>query len=565
MMISSLLVRAATAILTYDSSSFLLDGKPFKILGGQIDPQRVPMPYWAARLDAAKAMGLNTIFSYVFWNEIEIVQGEYQFGNLSNWASLVTDKGLQWVLRPGPYVCGERDWGGLPFWLYNAKVRSSDRSFLEPAIKYLEALGAHLGNTRPAMVQIENEYGAFGSDKVYLQSLVTALKRLFPQSVLYTNDAGDLRQLASGRIEGALQEIDGDPHIGWPLLTTGPKITGEWYVRWFDYWGGEHQMVRDVDAKARELTWMINNGNGFSLYMFHGGTNLGFSNGAIDLQGPLQPFTTSYDYGAPLDESGRTTVLYEALRKALGGPGLTVPPLRTYPSIELDRVGGLAYKVLHSADDPLTFEELGTGFGFVMYEHTASSDLSGSLLLKPRDRVIVYVNGVEKGVFDATLKDQPALQVSLQVNDSLSLLVENLGRVDYGGGINSPRKGLVGDVTIGGHKVVGWRMSLPDLSTPSTNEDVGGPAFYRGLLRLDDSPKGMTEDTFLGVGGTKGVVFVNGINLGRYWSIGPQQDFYLPACYLNKNENDILVLELHPSQAVRTLTFSSTRTWKGRA
>lgn len=600
---------------TYDRKSFYLNGVATKIIGGQMDPQRVPRAYWADRLQKAKAMGLNTIFSYTYWNIFEPKQGQWNFtgdNDMAAWYQAIKDAGLYAVLRPGPYVCGERDWGGFPAWLAtvpNMKVRANNAAFLDAAGKYIKRLAQEI---QPAMitrggpilmVQVENEYGNYGvGDHTYTAALANFLRASFDKTVLYTNDAGNEGALKGGQVPGVLALIDGDPRTGFTARdkfitdtsSLGPQLDGEFYVKWFDYWGtkSSHQSYANDAAGANkiisDMEWILSANNSVSIYMWHGGTNWGYGNGAVNFGNGLQPFTTSYDYGAPLDEAGRPTAMYNSMRTAIQKfvpagsiPAIpSSPPLMDVADFTLTPIQSL-WKSLPAAtvaSAPTHMEALGQQFGYVLYETNVNVTAGGKLSPGdyPRDRVIVYVNGAKVGVTDSVYKSPQTVNLNLKSGDLLQLLVENLGRVDYGGAIADQRKGIVGDVKVGSKVLRNWRMySLPLDSPPAavTAADAapvapkqnGEPHWYKGGFKTNNT--GLAADTFLNLpGGVKGVVWVNGVNLGRYWVIGPQQELFVPGCFLRAGEtNEVVVLELEPSTEARTAKGTKTRTWANKA
>ncbi|CAK7206630.1 hypothetical protein SEUCBS139899_009430 [Sporothrix eucalyptigena] len=580
-----------------------------------MDPQRIPPAYWADRLAKARAMGLNTVFSYVYWNLLEPKQGIWDNSggnNISHFFSLAATAGLHVVLRPGPYICGEREWGGFPAWLTQVKglqtVRSHDPAFLAAATSYLERLAADLRNTTApnggalVMVQVENEYGSYGKDHQYTAALRDTLRASFPGVVLYTNDGGVDWTLAGGSVPGVLAATDGDPRGGFNarrLYVTdrsmqGPLLDGEYYTLAPDFWGTTqpHNVPTDGQTATflRDLDYVLSGGNSISLYMFHGGTNFGLSNGALYRNTNVTaPFTTSYDYGAPLDESGRTTALYTQLRRAilrrlLAAERAAVPaPPANIPHMALPAVTLTPYSSLFAsapdnsteAASPVTMEALGQAYGLVLYEHiyNGTSPIKGVLHPgdRARDRVLVYVNGVRVGVIDSTYERPATVTVSLKPGDHLQLLVENLGRVDYfsqeattANMLLDPYKGIRGDVTVGGTVLHGWESKgYPLESTPTANTSTpsgSGPLFYRGTFLVDAPTDGDLSrlDTFLAVpAGVKGVVWVNGFCLGRYWVIGPQQSLHLPGPVLRTGANltnEVVVLELEPETVVSAKT-----------
>ncbi|KAI1098513.1 glycoside hydrolase family 35 protein [Jackrogersella minutella] len=608
---------AAAPAFTYDRNSFLLNGEPHVIIGGQMDPQRIPPAYWRDRLLKARAMGLNTIFSYVYWNLLEPSQGEWTSSEESNdvakFFQIAQEEGLHVVLRPGPYICGEREWGGFPAWLSQVpgmQVRSSDAAFMAAAESYLNRLAGdleHLQVTRGGpllMVQVENEYGSYGVDHNYTQSLRDILLQRF-EVPLYTNDGGVEWTLQGGEVPGVLAEIDGDPRSGFAARDKyitdaselGPLLDGEYYTFSPDFWGSAnaHNTAAgnpsQIQQFASDLDFVLAADNSISLYMFHGGTNFGFSNGAL-WKNYTAVFITSYDYGAPLDESGRTTEVYDALRDTIQKyvPQGSIPeppanvPLLEVGNFTLQPMGSL-FGVLGektTSAEPVTMEELGQAYGLVLYEHTATDAVQGELQPgdRARDRVIVYVNGTKQGVIDSTYAQPAPVSLSLQPGDTLQLLVENLGRVDYWSresgtfvALEDPWKGIKGNVTIGSEVLSGWdAYSLPLDAPPAARGTGSGavtagspPVFFRGMFRVDagNGTDPAALDTFLGVpDGVKGNVWVNGFNLGRYWVVGPQQSLYLPGTILKLDEdNEIVVLELEPKGGSLTAFGAAERTW----
>ncbi|KAI1178652.1 family 35 glycoside hydrolase [Nemania sp. FL0916] len=629
---------------TYDRTSFYLHGSPYVIIGGQMDPQRVPVAYWRDRLAKARAMGLNTIFSYVYWNLLEPRQGEWindrggydvdekrrmgrdttadgGAGIMSNdiaaFFSIAQEEGLNVILRPGPYICGEREWGGFPAWLApvpGMQVRSSNEQFMEAAERYLVRLAADLKDVQIThggpllMVQVENEYGSYGEDHVYTTGLRDILRENFDVP-LYTNDGGVDWTLAGGEVPGVLAEIDGDPWSGFAARDKyitdeselGPLMDGEYYTLAPDFWGANNVHNTTVGRPSQitqfvtDLDYVLGANNSISLYMFHGGTNFGFSNGAI-WKNFTASFTTSYDYGSPLDESGRTNDLYSTLRDTILKyvPEGTVPeppanlPRLEVPEFELKPLAGLFDTLGNGtlSETPLAMEQLGQAYGLILYEHTAEASFNGTLQPgdRARDRVIVYVNGTKKGVIDSTYSRPAQVAVSLQPGDKLQLLVENLGRVDYWSresgtfvALEDPWKGIRGDVTVGSDVLSGWNIySLPLETTPSLSSRNNAqrssgtiaagspPVFYGATFDAggDDNTDPALRDTFLAVpSGIKGNVWVNGFNLGRYWVIGPQQSLYLPGTVLKPVGNEVVVLELEPGAETLTVFGAAERDW----
>ncbi|KAJ5690707.1 hypothetical protein N7462_005099 [Penicillium macrosclerotiorum] len=568
-----------------------------------MDPQRIPNELWDDRLAKARAMGLNTIFSYIYWDQLEPSKGSWEnSGNndIARYFRTAQDHGLNVVLRPGPYICGEHEWGGFPAWLSEVPgmvVRTNNNAFLEASRSYMHNLAGDLKqltilNGGPIlMVQVENEYGSYGSNHQYIAALRDILKDAFGDVVLYTNDGGTRSMLEGGQISGALAETDGDPKTGFSARdkyvtdssSLGPQLDGEYYITWLDQWASNNSYQTDsgdtekIQSIQSDLDWILKRNASFNIYMFHGGTNWGFQNGA-DWGDALEPITTSYDYGAPLDESGRPNDIYQALRRTIGDyigvDGIpSVPadkPLIKIPDIQLTPIGKLFDSLPKPIikQYPVNMEAVGQSVGLILYRHIATSSVSGIVQPgdAPRDRVLVYVNGQRVGVIDNTYAAPSSVQLSVKKGDVLDLLIENMGRVNYGSKIVDQRKGVVGNITVGGDVLANWQMYPLPLSAPPSSEPTytmttpstgSGPVFYGGAFDVDT-----IGDTFLELPGwTKGVVWVNGINLGRYWTVGPQQTLYLPGCYLQKSENKINILALEPTGNEGYVRGITTRKW----
>lgn len=586
---------------TYNRTNFLLNGEPYQIIGGQMDPQRIPYQYWADRLHKARAMGLNTIFSYIFWDQLQPTPTTWDFtgrNNVAEYFRLAQEAGLHVVLRAGPYVCGEHEWGGFPAWLNEIPgmvVRSNNEAFLSASKTYINRLAEEL---RPVLItnggpiimaQVENEYGSYGADHNYTQALADMFKEAFGIT-LYTNDGGVENDIVGGQLPGILAETDGDPKSGFAARdqyafasSLGPQLDGEYYITWLDLWASNSTYDTDVGDESAissiisDLSWVLANGSSFSIYMFHGGTNWGFQSGA-DWSDALTPVITSYDYGAPLTENGAITDVYLALRNMISGfvpkgtipvlpansTAVSVPPIRVTPAVALFET--LPKPVF--APQPINMEKLGQAHGFTLYRHSVTSAVSGILQPgdQPRDRLLIYVNQKRVGVIDSIYVTPQQIHLDLKHGDVLDILVENMGRVNYGPRIPDQRKGIVGDVTVGNTKLTGWNMYTlpldPPPSAPSHSPNIradstSGPVFYQGTFDIDT-----VGDTFLELQGwTKGVVWVNGVNLGRYWTVGPQQTLYLPGCYLKKKDNTILILALEPSASQGSVQGITSRNW----
>ena len=553
---------------------FLLDGKPMQIISGEMHFARIPRECWRDRLKMARAMGLNTIATYVFWNYHEQEPGKYYFGGNADVASFVKmagEEGLWVLIRPSPYACAEWEFGGYPWWLLNEKtlkVRSTDPRFLQLCTAYYKELGrqlaplqiTHGGNI--IMVQIENEYGSYGSDKEYLARNREIVRNSGFDVELYTCDGPS--QMGAGYLPGALPAVNGLDdtaqvrevinryHSG-----VGPYFIAEWYPAWFDTWGEEHHVVPAREYLAR-LDAVLSAGCSINMYMVHGGTTRGFMNGAnYDDRHPYAPQTSSYDYDAPIDEAGNATAKYTAFRDVIAKhlpPGTQLPPVPVKKPVisvprfrlteEADLLAGLPAPV--TSERPLSFEDMRQGYGYVLYRTELKGPADDTVCIQHlRDYGIVFLNGRRAAVLDRRLGRETARLVVPDGGATLDILVENLGRINFGPWLNDNWKGITERVTFGGTELTGWRMYGFPCDDPaalfrSGSAHAGGPVVRRGTFTLSD-----TGDTYVDMSDWgKGCVWVNGHHLGRYWYIGPQQTLYVPAPWLKRGSNEIIVLEL---------------------
>ncbi|KAM9221633.1 beta-galactosidase-1-like protein 2 isoform 2-T2 [Dugong dugon] len=561
--------------------NFMLESSTFWIFGGSVHYFRVPRQYWRDRLLKLKACGLNTLTTYVPWNLHEPERGKFDFsGNLDLEAFIwmAAELGLWVILRPGPYICSEIDLGGLPSWLLqdpDMKLRTTYKGFTEAVDLYFDHLIARvvplqykLGGPIIA-VQVENEYGSYNKDPAYMPYIKKALEDRGIVELLLTSDNKD--GLSKGVVQGVLATINLQSQHELHLLTTfllnaqgiQPKMVMEYWTGWFDSWGGPHNIL-DSSEVLKTVSAIIDAGSSVNLYMFHGGTNFGFINGAMHFN-EYKSDVTSYDYDAVLTEAGDYTAKYFKLRDFFGsfsGAPLPSPPdllpKTAYeplmPAFYLSLWDALKYmgKPIKS-ENPVNMENLpvndgnGQSFGYTLYETTIAS--SGVLSGLVRDRGQVFVNTVSIGYLDYNKKkiDIPLVQGYTV----LRILVENRGRVNYGENINDQRKGLIGDLYLDGSPLKNFRIYSLDMKKSffqrftinkwSTVPEVPTfPAFFLGGLSVGPSP----SDTFLKLEGwEKGVVFINGLNLGRYWNIGPQETLYLPGAWLDPGINQVIVFE----------------------
>jgi beta-galactosidase len=559
-------------------NDFLLDGAPFRIISGALHYFRVHPALWADRIHKAKLMGLNTIETYVPWNEHAPVRGRFDTRDgldLGRFLDLVHAEGLYAIVRPGPFVCAEWDNGGLPAWLFRdarVGIRRNEPRYLAAVQEYLDAalpivVSRQVSDGGPViLVQIENEYGAYGDDKDYLRALVRMTRDAGITVPLTTIDQPTDEMLE----RGGLPELHKTGSFGSRVaerLTTlrrhqpgGPMMCAEFWDGWFDHWGAHHHTT-GVEESAAQLDALLASGASVNLYMFHGGTNFGFTNGAND-KGVYQPTTTSYDYDAPLTESGDPGPKFWAFREVISryapvpdelpAASVAVPEF----SVSLDRAVPLL-RVLETLgewseyDHLPTMDELGQFRGFAVYRTALAS--GGALrFAEVRDRAQLYLDGVPIGVLS---RDHKETAIAVPQGGVLDLLVEDQGRVNYGRRIGET-KGLIGPAELDGVPVTSWSvlpldvLRLADARFASENEGEGrdalarevarGPVILSGSFNLD-----APTDLFLSAEGWgKGIAFVNGFNLGRYWSRGPQTTLYVPAPLLRPGRNELAIFEL---------------------
>ena len=578
LMASSLPLRAAGATHSFEigKDDFLLDGKPFVIRCGEMHFARIPPEYWRHRLKMAKAMGLNTVCAYLFWNFHEWDEGKFDWSgwrDVAEFCHLAQKEGLWVLVRPGPYSCAEWEMGGLPWWLVKndkIKLRTTDPAFLNPAIRYFHEVARVLAPLQIThggpviMVQVENEYGSFGKDTAYMGALRKALVDgginvpLFacnPPGAIANGYRSDLFQVVNFKPGAAKRSFDALRKF----QKTGPLMNGEFYPAWFDMWGMPHRTT-DIRNFIGDLDSMLKNHQSFSIYMAHGGTSFGLWAGA---DRPFRPDTSSYDYDAPISEAGWATESFNRLRELFGKhllPGETLPPVPpanpviAIPPFKLTEVAPVfanlpAPKVEPGA--PKTMEFYGQSRGDIVYRTKLPAGPAGTLSASDvHDFGWVFLDGKAVGVLD---RRSGRFQVKIPARNKtaqLDILIETMGRVNFGQEIFD-RKGLHAPVQFtpaGGAsaELKGWQVfSLPldaaELAALKFTKDVtAGPAFWRGSFDLA-SP----GDTFLDVRGWgKGVLWVNGHCLGRFWNIGPTQTMYCPGPWLKSGRNEVVVLDL---------------------
>ncbi|MWV46023.1 beta-galactosidase [Paenibacillus sp. HJL G12] len=564
----------------YSGSSFYDGDKPVQILSGAIHYFRVVPQYWEDRLLKLKHCGLNTVETYVPWNWHEPKKGQFNFegmADLVRFIDLAGKLGLYVIVRPSPYICAEWEFGGLPAWLLedsNMRLRCSYKPFLDHVDDYYDVL---LPKLKPLLctqggpiiaLQIENEFGSYGSDKVYLNYIHDAMVRRGMDVLLFTSDGPEDSMLQGGMVDGVLATVNFGSRAEEAFdklreyQPDGPLMCMEFWNGWFDHWREEHHTRSAADA-ALVLDDMLRQGASVNFYMFHGGTNFGFYNGANGhVKDSYEPTVTSYDYDALLSESGEPTAKYHAVRdviakyKTVDAAELPAPlPKKDYGTVVMTQQATLATN-LERISKPVrsayteTMEKLGQDFGFIQYDTFIPGPRSQNKLYiqELRDRALVFLDGEYAGTVDRCESDTT---IEFEVPDKgqhLSLLVENMGRVNYGPYLKDS-KGITEGVRFGLQFLSDWTMyplPLNDLSglefqALERQNAKNGPAFYRGEFFAEEP-----ADTFIRLEGwTKGIVFVNGFNLGHYWDQGPQKTLYVPGPLLKQGQNEIVVFELY--------------------
>lgn len=596
----------------YKNDCFQKDGKPFRYISGSIHYSRIPRVYWKDRLLKMYMAGLNAIQTYIPWNYHEESPGQYNFSgdrDLQHFLQLAQDIGFLVILRPGPYICGEWEMGGLPAWLLTKKnivLRSSDKD-------YLSAVDTWMGKLLPLIkpflyqnggpiitVQVENEYGSyFACDYNYLRHLIQLFRSyLGEEVVLFTTDGAGVGYLKCGSIQGLYATVD---FGAWSNVTAafeaqryaephGPLVNSEFYTGWLDHWGSRHSVV-SADQVAKSLNEILLKGANVNLYMFIGGTNFGYWNGANE---PYDAQPTSYDYDAPLTEAGDLTKKYFAIqnvikmyRKIPEGPIPPTTPKFAYGTVPLQKLetvtaalDKLSYSGPVKSMYPLNFIDLNQAVGYVLYRTTLPVNCSkptplSSPLNGVHDRAYVSVDGKAMGVLERN--KAITLNITGNVGSKVDILVENMGRINYGRGIND-FKGLVTNMTLGADVLTGWTMYSLNIdqavkkgllgksmsADPQTQDKLSLPTFYGGSFVIPDGIPDLPRDTFVKLPNwTKGQIWINGFNLGRFWPArGPQVTLFVPTNILsNSAPNNITVLELEAAPCTNgpcTVEFTDT-------
>ena len=587
LLVSALPVRAGERhSFTLGKDDFLLDGKPFQILSGEMHPARIPPEYWRHRIRMAKAMGLNTIAAYVFWNYHEVSEGRFDFTSpghdIAAFLKTAQEEGMWVLLRPGPYVCAEWDFGGLPAYLLRdpeMKVRCLYPGYMAAAERYIRALARVVKPLQVTeggpilMVQIENEYGSYGNDRNYLKRLREIWQDAGVRVPFYTADGATPYMLEAGTLPGAAVGLDPGSNDRQFALARQfnpgvPVFCSELYPGWLTHWGEKWQHPA-VDGVLKEVQALLESKRSFNLYVLHGGTNFGFWAGANSGGKGYEPDVTSYDYDAPVNEQGRATPKFAALRDLIARyrpdvslpsvpadiPAAAIPPIAMKPFASLWR--NLPKPI--ASVQPRPMEAYGQDFGMIVYETTLVGRKAGTLAVTDlHDYATVFVDGRYIGKLDrregvSTI----ALPATENPTPTLTILVEGMGRINFAQAMID-RKGITDRVTLSGMTLMNWRVYPLPLKEefiqhlPEGAVDDRPGIFFRGTFSLAEP-----ADTYLDLAGyQKGLVWVNGHNLGRYWNIGPQKRLYCPAGWLRRGTNEIVVLDLHQLQPAAVAGFT---------
>lgn len=578
---------------TVGDKTFLLNGKPFVVKAAELHYPRIPRPYWEHRIKMCKALGMNTVCLYVFWNIHEQQEGKFDFtGNndVAEFCRLAQRNGLYVIVRPGPYVCAEWEMGGLPWWLLKKKdirLREPDPYFMERVKLFERKVGEQLAsltiqNGGPIiMVQVENEYGSYGENKAYVSAIRDIVRQSgFDKVTLFQCDwasnfeKNGLDDLVWTMNFGTGADIDQQFRRLGELRPNAPQMCSEFWSGWFDKWGARHE-TRPAKAMVEGIDEMLSKGISFSLYMTHGGTSFGHWAGANSPG--FAPDVTSYDYDAPINEYGQATPKYWELRHTMekynDGGKLPAPPKAPMPVITIPKFVLTEYAPLGNgmgssvqSRDIRSFEDMDMGWGIADYYTALPKIPVGSMLTlnEPHDFAQVFVDGKYIGKIDRVKNEKTLMLPPVEKGTELCIRIEAMGRINFGRAIKD-YKGITKEVTISaemdGHEA-SWNLKnwtivpIPDnYETAVKALSVGTETskrtrqhaklltkagYYRGHFMLRKP-----GDTFLNMEAFgKGQVYVNGHAIGRFWNIGPQQTLYLPGCWLKQGRNEVIVLDV---------------------
>jgi len=555
--------------------NFLLDGKEFHVISGSMHYFRVVRGYWQDRLEKLKALGCNTVETYLPWNLHEPHKGVFNFEEMLDvvhFVKLAQKLELYVILRPSPYICAEWDFGGLPAWLLavdGMRFRVSYPPFMQHVKDYFEVLMKQLTPLQinqggpVIMMQVENEYGSYANDKKYLAYMRDLMLNLGVTVPLVTSDGPEYELLDGGMIDGVYPTVNfgSNPADNFSKLQkytkNGPLMCMEYWIGWFDHWQNQQHMRANLKQSTADLGKMLALGH-VNLYMYHGGTNFGFMSGANYFDS-FKPQVTSYDYDAVLSEDGQITKKYQHYQAVIG-KYVDIPEVNFSTVIKQKAYGKLKVKnkvslnaVLPLVSTPIvsaypqSMERLGQNHGYIMYRSTLEKQqhIKQIRLWEAQDRAQIFINQKPlTTLFDLELQAAKKVDATFELGATIDILVENMGRVNYGIHIERQRKGIDQQIQINNlihHHWQHYPLPLDNLEKLDFGRsyELGVPAFYQFTFNVDE-----TGDTFLDFNGWgKGVAFINGFNIGRFWDVGPQRRLYLPAPLLQVGENEIIIFE----------------------
>lgn len=556
-------------------NQFWLDGKPFQIISGEIHPSRIPAEYWKHRIQMIKAMGCNTVACYIMWNYHENEPGKFDFQtgnkNLEKFIQTVQEEGMYLLFRPGPYVCGEWDFGGLPAYLLatpDIKIRCMDPRYTAAVERYCSALAPLIQKYQITkggpilMVQVENEYGSYGNDRNYMKWLHDLWRAKGIEVPFYTADGATPYMLEAGSMPGVA--IGLDPASSQAEFDQALKVhpdasvfCSELYPGWLTHWREKWQRP-SVEGIVNGVKWLMDNKKSFNYYVIHGGTNFGFWAGANSPQeGIYQPDVTSYDYDAPINEMGQATPKYMALRELAQKyskkklpkipeapmPVITFPETQAIPFASIwDNLPAAKHIV-----QPMPMEMLGQYEGLILYRTKLIGHKKGKLTIyNLNDYATVFLNGKYIGSIDRTLKQNtieiPASDIE---NPVLEILVENMGHINFAAQMID-RKGITDRVLLNGMTLMNWEAfnlpMNPEYVASLKESATSRPGtFFKTTLQIDKP-----GDCYIDMQNfEKGILYVNGHNLGRFWNVGPQFRLYCPGVWLKPGANEVIIFDLH--------------------
>ena len=557
---------------------FLLNGEAFVIKAAEMHYTRIPRPYWEHRIKMSKALGMNSICLYIFWNIHEQEPGVFDFegqNDVAEFCRMAQKEGMYVIIRPGPYVCAEWEMGGLPWWLLKKEgiaLRSQDPYYLERVEIFMNEVGRQLAGLQInrggniIMVQVENEFGSYGTDKPYVEDIRDIVRAAgFTDVPLFQCDWNSnfqnnaLDDLLWTINFGTGANIDNQFRELKRLRPNTPLMCSEFWSGWFDRWGSPHE-TRSAEELVKGMQEMLEKDISFSLYMTHGGSTFGHWTGANSP--PYASWCSSYDYDAPINEAGQTTEKFYAVRELLAKYSdkalPKVPkalPMIEIPPFELNQIAPLFQNLPEPilSDQVHSMEFFDQGYGSILYRTTLPAGAAGRKLIveEAHDWAIVFVDGKRLGTLDRRKAEKILELPATEKEAVLDILVENMGRVNYSKTIHD-YKGITQRVSVQegrkekeltGFQV--YRFPVEDalngrLQFVERSQDCHMPAYYKGSFNLDK-----TGDVYIDMQNwSKGLVWINGYGIGRFWEIGPQQTLFVPGCWLNKGQNEIIVLDL---------------------